>query len=266
MTPEQEKLLESLEEIYFAYHGAADTVAAFTEDAKASLAGHAEYVSTAKKILDAKNVLKYKGGKREGVPLGEIFTPEYMHESFIEQRAAIVPLYPTLLTEMALIYQVALFDAYVPDMIRAVLLQYPGMLKNKEKNLTYEEILNLHAKGLIVESLVDKEVDRFSRQSVREQIKWISKKLQVNYVGNELQENVMVELNARRNILVHNSGIVNQVYLDDVANSPLALGERVIVDNTYWNGCNRFLKNAAVALILALAKQYCPGSHLDDPA
>jgi hypothetical protein len=60
---------------------------------------------------------------------------------------------------MALIYRVALFDAYVPDMIKAVLLHLPGMLKDSKKTLTWEEVLNLHTKGIVVESLVDREVD-----------------------------------------------------------------------------------------------------------
>jgi hypothetical protein len=264
MTPEHEKLLTRLEEIYGAYHAAADTVAAFTEDARTSLMGHVEYVSTAKKKLDAANASKYGLMGRPGVSLREMFTAEFMHESFIEQRASIVHLYPNLLTEMALIYQVALFDAYVPDMIKAVLLYRPEILKSKDRQLTYEEILNLHAKSRIVEDLVDREVDRFSRQSIREQIKWISRKLQVNYVSNEGQENVMVELNARRNILVHNNGIVNQLYLNAVPNSTLVVGERIIVDGTYWSDCKRFLRNAAVSFVLALARQHCPGSHLDD--
>jgi hypothetical protein len=264
VTPEQEELQVRLEEIYGAHLSAANTVAAFTDDANASLLNHADYVVKAKKILDAKNAVKYPGlAGRPPPSLGEMFSDENMRDSFIEHRASIIHLYPNLLTEMAFIYRVALFDAYVPDMIKAVLLKHPEILKNKDKQLSYEEILNLHEKGALVESLVGREVDRISRESTRKQIAWISSKLHVSYLENEEQENVLVEMTARRNILVHNNAIVNEQYLHAVPKSSLVLGERIIIDHRYWGDCNRFLRNATITFVLALARRYCPGSYPD---
>ena len=267
MTPEQEKLLKQLEAVFHAHYEAADTVKAFTEDAKASLAGHAEYVTKAKEALDAKG-----RPERVSVKLSELLNPEYIQEQFVAHRATIVPLYPNLLTEMAFIYRVALFDAFVPDMMKAVLLHHPGILtyrdknseRNEQKKLTWGDVLNLHAKGILVQSLVDREVGQISRQSVKEQIKWVASRLQVSLVSDAGREAVLIEIAARRNILVHNNGIVNQQYLTDVPSSPLKDGERVVVDNDYWTSSNNFLKTTALDFMFALTRRYCPGSYLDE--
>jgi hypothetical protein len=40
---------------------------------------------------------------------------------------------------------------------------------------------------------------------------------------------------ARRNLLVHNQGIVNEIYLDAVPSAPESPGSHVLVDRSYYN-------------------------------
>ena len=254
---QQERLATQIQHIGGAHLGAILTLQSFTEDALSSLQTHAEYVVREKEILD---VVKAKAdAKVMGIiRLGDLFTADGMREAFISHRASIVHLYPNLLTEMALIYRIALFDALVPDVIRAVLSFVPQILKTKDKSVTYEELLELHEANSIVDTLIEREVGKVTRQSVEGQAKWIEGKLGIRYIQTEPELATLVEVNARRNILVHNGGVVNAEYLFAVPATALTSGERVAVDREYWESANKLLKFLALNFWMSVSNKFCP--------
>jgi hypothetical protein len=162
----------------------------------------------------------------------------------------------SLLFEMAFIYRVALHDAFLPDAIRAVLVNRPDMLRSNKK-MTHEQILDQPNISALIELMADKELTEFSYGSVNAQRAWISDHMGIALFASDEQHNDVVELTGRRNLFVHANGIVNWIYLTAVVNSRHRSGERLFVDKEYWSQSDGHLKALSVRLISALQEKYC---------
>ena len=87
--------------------------------------------------------------------------------------------YEGLLYRMALIYRVALYDAFIPDLMLAVFLTQTNILKSS-KTLTHEEIIEHSEKGTLIAFMADKVITPFSYASVDKQAEWIKDKLGID--------------------------------------------------------------------------------------
>jgi hypothetical protein len=177
------------------------------------------------------------------------------------QLAKIKGSFPGLFFEMAFIYRFALWDAVLPDLIGAVATTRPEIFKSKDKEkiLTYQQILEQPDMSALIELIVEREMNRFGRESVQNQREWFRGRLGgIDLYTSEPQCDQVVELTARRNLLVHASGIVNQTYLETVVNSPFEPGDRVSVDFDYYNGCDSLLTAIFEGLYASLLQKFCP--------
>jgi hypothetical protein len=165
--------------------------------------------------------------------------------------------YPDLLHEMSFIYRVALWDALLPDVLKAVLLSRPEMLRSK-KTLTHEEILGHADMASLTETMANKELMKLGYQSVADQRKWIQDHLGIDLFQNQAECNEVVEINARRNLLTHANGIVNELYVQAVTSTPLILGKRVEISTPYWRRADELLFNVAERLLVSIGDKFCP--------
>ena len=78
--------------------------------------------------------------------------------------------YEGLLYRMAFIYRVALYDAFVPDVLMAVVLTQTKLLKSS-KTLTHQEIVEHTDKGTLIEFMAEKVITPFSYSSIIDQSK-----------------------------------------------------------------------------------------------
>jgi hypothetical protein len=153
--------------------------------------------------------------------------------------------FPTMLIEMALIYLIALFDAYVADVFRAVLISRPEMLRS-HRQLTYEVILSFEDRGSLIDAMAAREINDIAYKSLSEQVRYYAERFGVDLRSSDkVSVDELVEVTARRNLLVHNAGIVNSVYLDTVPVASVSLGDRLVVDESYW----RYAKNGIFAAV-----------------
>lgn len=84
--------------------------------------------------------------------------------------------FPELLLEMAFIYRVALFDALLPDVLNAVLVSRPDMLRS-DKKLSHEKILDCPDMPSLIAIMAQKELQSVSYQSTSDQQVWVKKHL-----------------------------------------------------------------------------------------
>jgi len=153
----------------------------------------------------------------------------------MRKHRVIVEHYPNMLMDMAFIYLVSLFDAYMVDIFAAVLNLRPETLKSSSKTLSYDKIIDLMRDNKIISYLVQREINEISYGSILEQNKYYQSRFNINLEGSGVGIDLLSEIKARRNIIVHNNGVVNAIYLQSVKNPVYKEGDRVDISVDYWN-------------------------------
>lgn len=163
------------------------------------------------------------------------FTPE-MVQTVIDSLHFVNDLtatYPTLSLRMSYVYLIALFDAYLSDVLEEVMLFRPELLRSK-KQLTYEKILEIGNFEKLVEYLVKREINELSYKSIRDQTDFYRERFGLVIEESGVSVEQLIELRASRNLFVHGNGIVNHIYLDQVVDSRYVAGDVLIMDIDYF--------------------------------
>ena len=106
---------------------------------------------------------------------------------------------------------VSLFEQFVVDFLRAWLTEYPGILSGKQ--LPFRTVLDAADKNEIVTAVVQKEVHGLAYKRVADWFVYLEKIAQLG-CPTEGQIERLTEIKASRDVLVHNKGIANSVYVD----------------------------------------------------
>ena len=131
--------------------------------------------------------------------------------------------FPELIRVLGLLYLVAIFESYLVDIVREILLTCPDALKSG-RQFTAETIMKLGQQKQIISYLAEKEVDDLLYKSFPDVVNYFDKKFRINLNASGVSGENIVEILATRNIHVHNRGTVNQRYLELVRGSTLKAG------------------------------------------
>jgi len=143
----------------------------------------------------------------------------------------------SLLLTSAFILLVSYFDFLLSDLIHCYYQEYPDALGDKAL-LTFGELKECSSIEEAIDYLVSKKVESVAFKSFTDQISFFTNELKV-----PLQEDITTwqpiqEIILRRNILVHNDGIVNSRHIRGItalhAQTPVQ-GTRLSVDPEYFS-------------------------------
>jgi hypothetical protein len=151
--------------------------------------------------------------------------------------------FPGLLLEMALIYRVALFDAFLADVIAAVL----GTLTPTEAQM-----------APLVETMTKWAERESGKGNIRNQASWIRDNFGLEIFTDEAQCGAVDELMERRNLYVHGNGLVNEKYARRFPSLPYTIGQRLFVDNGYWAVSDQHLQMVSEAFVYKVLTKFCP--------
>jgi hypothetical protein len=183
----------------------------------------------------------------------------------VEMRAVMETLkagHPNLLYRMAFISRVAVFDAFIPDVVNTILANVPAILESK-KMLTLKEFTEHTVNGTVNELIARKESTGFGRGSLKDQAKWITTYFNLHLCSKE-DLRLLIEISERRNLFSHNNGVVNEIYLENVKDSPEPLGTQLTVDFDYWYKSNKLLLDVSRGFLQSLTRKYIPGAAVPD--
>lgn len=117
-----------------------------------------------------------------------------------------------LIREMCLVYMVTLFESFLENVLRITFEKCPECLSSP-KSITFEEVVaNLESNNGVLNAIIKKEIGEVLRYDIEEIDKYFLKKFKIKiseYVPNWSE---FKEMFYRRNILLHNMGIVNEEY------------------------------------------------------
>ena len=118
--------------------------------------------------------------------------------------------YQHFLSEMTLSYLICFQEAFIKQYLYTVLVSRRSLLKSK-KQITYEEICGFRSIKKLVSHIARNEVDTLGYASVDDTTEYFKQRFNI-----ALEEcakwQILREASYRRNIIIHNDGITNDIY------------------------------------------------------
>ena len=189
-------------------------------------------------VKTEKEILIYLSELREG--------DDEINKRVVEtwrEDVAFIDTLPDILYPMILVYSITIFEAFLTDITKVLMTYFWKTLRSNSRTMTYEEILAFDDMPALREQIVENDIMSFSYSSLKDRINYLEKKLSLkfSYVRvkgirnnwNCVEMEPLTEIHAARNLIVHNAGIVNKIYLNQIKNSTYKLNDPLKIDKTY---------------------------------
>lgn len=122
------------------------------------------------------------------------------------------------------------FETFVSSVFRLLVTKYPDHYL-KDQSIPCSQFLKLNYDSL-KQYLIENEVTNIMYAGFPDWVKKLEKhKLDFSFMKSYLNE--YYEISCRRNLIVHNDGIVNWIYNANIENSKMQIGEKIYVKQEY---------------------------------
>jgi hypothetical protein len=143
-----------------------------------------------------------------------------------------------LLYKSSLITLMSNVEWFFSEILHAYFSSYPSAIVAEDKSLSLEDLNKLGSIEEAQNYIIEKKVEKIMHGSFRDWIDSLKKKpkLTMSYLKPVIDK--MYEVQRRRNLLIHNDGIVNRIYLSDLPEDlrkGLNVGDRISVELDYLN-------------------------------
>ena len=130
-------------------------------------------------------------------------------------------IYEEILNEKIYIDAYRIFEEFIYQLIKSMLLLMPKFLVNKQgKNkmqIQYDEIFENDNIELCRERIIERTAKEIIQNSnINDIMDWIGKRFGIQISLSDKNIKSLFVISKRRNILIHNNGIVNGIYLNDL--------------------------------------------------
>jgi hypothetical protein len=158
--------------------------------------------------------------------------------------------------KMSLIYLLSLFEAFNKDFFQTLFKYKPELMRNKNKNLDYETILNFSDMNDLYDFVIQKEVDNLGYQDIDQIVEKLISMFKINLPDefefwDQLRENYY-----RRNIIVHNDGKISSPYLNKLERPSEDLNKELKCDDKYLWECSRNIQTYINFITEAIRKKF----------
>ena len=137
------------------------------------------------------------------------------------------------LAKMTLIYQFSFFEACLKDLFKVIYEYKPELMRSNSKNLSNREIIESESKEKLLNKILEKEVDWWGYQNIDKIAKRINTIFKINLKRDFTKWKDLREAYYLRNMIVHNSGIINEISCNKVGYDKSRIGERIDVKSEY---------------------------------
>jgi len=172
--------------------------------------------------------------------------------------------YPAFVTRSLFTQIFAEYDSFMGALIKAIYLKNDKLFNGISREISLCDLLTYESIESVKESMLEKEIDSFRRDSYVEQFSSMEKKFNVRLKGfKEWPE--FVELSQRRNIVTHNGGRVSDQYVSVCEREGYKFKERPVsgeileINAKYFSLANRLLSKVGLMLAFTLWSKVFPG-------
>ncbi len=122
------------------------------------------------------------------------------------------------------------FEEFIANFIRELFEMYPEKYLNNQ-SIKFSEIVDIGTEE-VRNKIIEREINEMMKASYSDWFKLFSShNMDMKKCESELR--ILKEIYARRNIAVHNSGFVNEIYLSIVDDSSYQIGDALPIDEKY---------------------------------
>jgi len=148
----------------------------------------------------------------------------------ISARKGMLTPYEGLLFEMALCRSVDNYLNYLSELLALIFKTRPQALKASQQSVPLETILAHSDYGELLGAITEERVIGLSMKGLGDLNAYLEKQLGFPLFDDPDELAFCVLTVEKRNLIVHNRGVINRRYLRNVQRSSGALGERIILD------------------------------------
>lgn len=150
--------------------------------------------------------------------------------------------YPTVIHKTSLIYAVSAFEVFLNKFLTILYDAEPRAIKNNAKSLTYEEILSYTSFKSLKQKMISNILHDFFYKSIAEQITIMDKKFGFKLIFDDTKSTIfdkhvnlttLTEIYSIRNIILHNDGIINDIFIKNNPSSTYKLGDVIELESEY---------------------------------
>jgi len=131
----------------------------------------------------------------------------------------------------------SIFDIFLGDLLYYIYSKKISLLKSSARSISYEDLLEFNSIKNLRNNLIEKEIDKFTRESNLEKFKMLEDKFNIK-LRDFKDWNFFIECSQRRNILIHCDGKVTKQYYDnckkyEMTPENLKVGDKLVIDEKY---------------------------------
>lgn len=141
------------------------------------------------------------------------------------------------------------FERFTFGFLRAWLTEYPGSMS--ENDLKFRTVLNATDKDEIIAKVVEKEVLSLAYKRVADWFAYLENKAHLGCPTRE-QIEAIAEIKASRDVLVHNNGFANAIYIDkSMGRARFSDGDKLTLTEQYHRASWELMKQVVVDVTTA---------------
>ncbi len=123
------------------------------------------------------------------------------------------------------------YDIYLSTLLKKAIIN-KKMFGLIEKQLSLCDILKYSTNEELVSVCVEEKISELMRKSHKEQIKWVEKAFKIDIINSFSEWKTVFEFFQIRNIIVHNDGVVNQIFINELKKNGISsdkynLGDKI---------------------------------------
>ncbi len=127
----------------------------------------------------------------------------------------------------------SLYDSYFSSLLKSILYN-KNIVGLFDKELSLKDIIKFKSQEEIIKYCIDCKMDDLFRNAHQDQIKWLEKTFNLSIKDTFKEWNGIILFFEIRNIIIHNDGVINRIFLANTAKSKFAnkpqLGKKIMVD------------------------------------
>jgi hypothetical protein len=251
--------------------GFAAHIDAFTE----RVVSLAETVPLATVVIDrtsgvlAEQCNKFLGEHGEAVQDGFFLPADKVNAySRLDKRFARIRIAHRILSRSFVVALLSEFDAFVSGLLRLYYKAQPDALKESDRSLTLSELLEFGSIDSARDYIIEKEIETVLRKSPAEQFDALEKRLGIPLRKGLTVWPAFIELNERRNLFVHNDGVVTRHYLETCKKAgcdvgAVSRGVTLPISDSYFRKAHEIIFELGVKLGHVMWRKTTPSERED---
>ena len=150
---------------------------------------------------------------------------------------------------------IALFEYFFFDFLKALLVNNPLQLSQR-KQIEVGLALSVPDRAALIELIAERELNEIKYRKPREWFEYLDRLVRLGCpTVDEIDS--LAEIKACRDVLAHNVGTANVIYLDEAgAKARWSLDQQVIIDPPYFHDCMTLIRKIIQDLSAAAAARF----------